>query len=162
MVSGGRDKTIKVFDTNNSMCIFDLKQHTDCVNKVILSPDGTCLASCSNDFSIRIYDLRYSGKTLQKYDTHQYPVTSIDFHASGNYLISSGEDNTIKLWNLMHAELMYTISGHTVSTKTVRFSKDGSYFASGGADNNVMLWNSNFTNRHAELCAIAHNNSNSR
>ncbi|KAG2374241.1 hypothetical protein C9374_011078 [Naegleria lovaniensis] len=157
VATGGKDKVIKLFDSGSAKCIVDLKQHTDFVNKVRFSPDGTCLASCSKDHTIRIFDLRYSGRPLQKYDGHQFPVSSIDFHKSGNYLISTGEDNNVKIWNLMHAQLMYTISGHVGSTTCARFSMDGSLFATGGTDSSVLLWNSNFASRHAELSEIANN-----
>lgn len=81
------------------------------ITNVAFHPDGTCVASCSADQTIKIFDLR-SNQLLQHYNAHNDVVHSIDFHTSGNYLISAGGDETIKIWDLREGHIFYTLHGH--------------------------------------------------
>ena len=102
------------------------------------------MASCSNDRTINLYDLRCR-KLFQHYDAHGEPVTAIDFHSRENKLLSTSVDGKIKIWDTKKACLDYTLYGHNGSTTTGVFSVYGDYFATGGSDSMVMLWKSNLS-----------------
>jgi centriolar protein POC1 len=80
---------------------------------------------------------------LQHYDASEDPVTSVAFHPSGRYLVSSSLDATLKIWDLRMGYAVYTLYGHEGATTAVNFSPDGDYLCSGAADSIVMLWLSN-------------------
>ncbi|MFM7852389.1 MAG: hypothetical protein ACKO96_10855, partial [Flammeovirgaceae bacterium] len=40
--------------------------------------------------------------------------TSVSFHPTGNYLLSSGYDSTLKIWDLKMGQILYTLYGHEV------------------------------------------------
>ena len=69
---------------------------------------GNCLASCSHDKKIKLYDLR-SQDVIQVYEGHKGPVKTIDFHPNSSYLISSSDDGTTKIWNSKKGQLDYTL-----------------------------------------------------
>ena len=96
--------------------VLKFQDHLDSVNRAIFHPDGTCLASCSDDHSVKIWDLRRR-RLIQHYDAHNGAVLDIDFAYAGaggnvrdaegnvvknsqNFLVSSGVDRAIKLWDL--------------------------------------------------------------
>ncbi len=56
---------------------------------------------------------------------------AVDFSCNGELLVSSGEDQTIKLWDVDTDECLHTFLGHEHMVKTVRFSPDGSIITSG-------------------------------
>ena len=66
--------------------------HTDNVTCVRFSPDGTALAACSMDNTIKIWDAKAGYALLQHYPAHTDTVTSIAFHPSGHYLLSTSLD----------------------------------------------------------------------
>jgi len=51
---------------------------------------------------------------IQHYDAHPSAVTGISFHPSGNYLLSSSNDSTLKVWDLKMGQILYTLYGHEV------------------------------------------------
>jgi WD40 repeat protein len=72
----------------------DFPDHEASVTKVLFGPDGTSIASCSEDRTIKIWDAR-SYQLLQHYPAHDAKVTSISMHPSGLYMLSSSEDCTV-------------------------------------------------------------------
>lgn len=69
------------------------------VNGVVFHPNGTCMASCSTDSKIKVFDLR-ANRLIQHYEAHTDAVTSISMHPSGNFLMSASNDGTVKVWDL--------------------------------------------------------------
>ena len=65
------------------------------------------------------------------------------FHASGNYLASSSEDGSLKMFDLLEARPIYDLRGHNRPVTAAQFSPKGDYLASGGTDNLVFLWKTN-------------------
>jgi len=66
------------------------------VNDVTFHPDGLCVAACSSDHTIKIWDIRMN-QLLQHYAAHQDAVNSISIHPSGDYMVSASSDMTTKV-----------------------------------------------------------------
>ena len=66
------------------------------VNDVTFHPDGLCVAACSSDNTIKIWDIRMN-QLLQHYAAHQDAVNSISIHPSGDYMVSASSDMTTKV-----------------------------------------------------------------
>ena len=75
---------------------------------------------------------------------HTGPVTDISFHPTGNWLISSSADCTLKVLDILEGRIVYTLHGHEGTVNCVQFSQDGKQFASGGCDEQVIVWKTNF------------------
>jgi centriolar protein POC1 len=58
VVSGGDDKTVRIWDLNQRQCVHTFYDHTGPVNDVTFHPDGLCVAACSADNTIKIWDMR--------------------------------------------------------------------------------------------------------
>ena len=57
MCSGSSDKTIKIWNVEDSSLIIELKGHKNSVNSIAFNPDGKILASGSGDKTIIIWNL---------------------------------------------------------------------------------------------------------
>ena len=55
IISGSRDQTIKIWDTNTGECLKTLGEHSNSVNSVVFSPNGTKIVSGSADGTIKIW-----------------------------------------------------------------------------------------------------------
>lgn len=67
LVSGSRDKTIKVWDVSIGQCLLTLVGHDNWVRGVVWHPGGKYILSCSDDKTIRVWDIvnKRCSKTLE-------------------------------------------------------------------------------------------------
>lgn len=75
----------------------------------------------------------------------------MSFHSNGQFLISTSDDATLKVWDLRKGQIMYTLYGHEGPTTTASFSPLGDYIVSGGNDQNLVIWKSNLNPRTTEV-----------
>jgi centriolar protein POC1 len=132
------------------------------ISNLSFHPSGTLLATCSADRSIKIFDIRthkliqhygdahgtnhISGQSLDGLGSTGGGVNSVSFGGdNGEWLISTGMDGLIKIWDVKEGHLFYTLHGHKNGpTTTAVFSPGSDFFATGGSDSQVMVWKSNF------------------
>ena len=101
LLSGGTGK-------NDSLCLWDLRtfsllkvlDNVGQARSVCISPDCRFAVSDSDGTFLRIWDL-YSGSCLKVLKGHEKSILSVCFDTSGNYLISSSGDNTVRIWRLI-------------------------------------------------------------
>jgi len=76
--------------------LFSFSDHVKRVNKVVYHPNNVCVASCSSDMKVNLYDLR-TNHVIQHYEGHEDGVLSLAFSPSGKYMISGSRDGAIKI-----------------------------------------------------------------
>ena len=74
-----------------------LKAHTDMVDRVAFSADGTKVATASKDKTVRIWDAE-SGVVLQTLAGHASRVRSVVFSLDGKKIASASDDQTVRIW----------------------------------------------------------------
>nr|MDZ8047853.1 serine/threonine-protein kinase [Nostoc sp. DedQUE02] len=128
--------------STNSFLPKPLKGHSSDVNSVAFSPDGTTLASASDDKTIKLWNIA-SGEEIRTLQGHSNWIWAVGFSPDSKTLASGSADTTIKLWNLETGKLIRTLQGHTDGVTSVAFSPDGKTLASGSAskDMKIKLWN---------------------
>ncbi len=115
------------------------KRHTSSVNSVSFSKDGKYIASGSNDYTVKLWDVS-TGKLVKKFKGHTGWVTSVSFSNDGKYIASGSGDQTVKLWDVSTGKLLKEFKGHSSSVTSVSFSNDGKFIASGSYDYTVKIW----------------------
>ncbi|MBM2815524.1 MAG: yiaD [Ignavibacteria bacterium] len=120
-----------------------LSGHNGGVLDIAWEPNGTRLASCSDDNTIKIWDT-YSGIFTKTLDSNFGIVRSIDWSPDGKYIIA-GTGNTINIWDVATGVLLTTLNGHKNEVMASVFSHDGKYLASGDNKGILIIWD--FTNK---------------
>lgn len=110
---------------------YDLFGHSQFVRAATYSPDGTLIASCSDDATIKIWDAIHGGSARFTLIGHGGKVSSVVFSPDGRRLASASMDGTIKIWDANNGgEALLTLSENTNGIFSVAFSPDGSKLAS--------------------------------
>ena len=89
-----------------------LAGHVGAVQSIATSPDGRCLASSSDDASVRLWDLA-SGEELLCLRGHAGSVLCVTFSADGKKIVSAGTDGTIRLWEVESGVQCQFLDEHT-------------------------------------------------
>jgi WD40 repeat protein len=99
VLSGSKDRTIRLWDLETAQELACLHGHTDWVHSVAFSPDGRRILSGSSDNTVRLWDVD-SGRNLYSFEGHEGTVWSVAFSPDGRYALSGSEDKTMRLWRL--------------------------------------------------------------
>ena len=112
--------------------------HDGSVRAVAFSPDGTRLATGSDDFTARIWDLA-SGQQLAQllHDrmSHDRGVRAVAFSPDGTRLVT-GNPFMARIWDLAGQQLARL--PHHSGVQAVAFSPDGTRLVTGG--NDALIW----------------------
>jgi WD40 repeat protein len=114
--------------------------HTDTIHDLVFSPDGTEIASASEDGTARVWNAA-TGATTAVLRGHAVKVYKVAFRPDGARVLTASADGTVRRWDTRTGqEESEPYEGHTGEVWTAAFSPDGAWIASGGADRTVRLW----------------------
>ena len=140
ILSGSRDRTLKLWDVATGREIRTFIGHTDLIwGGVAYSPDGQKVLSGSVDKTIKLWDIM-TGRVIRTFTGHNNVVSGIAFSPDGRRIASCSWDRTIKIWETETGRIIRTITGSREQLTSVAFSPDGKYVLSGGRDYKIKLW----------------------
>ncbi|XP_064644227.1 WD repeat, SAM and U-box domain-containing protein 1-like isoform X2 [Lineus longissimus] len=162
LATGGDDDAIGLFDVSTKTFIRCLEGHDASVVAVAFTPDSSYLVSGSTNGDLRLWDAQFghSKCLLYELDGHDLGVACCEFsptYGSGasqdvvqaSFLLATGgNDNNVKLWDVMsfpgtanvHLNLRVTLTGHEAPVMSVSFAPNGKILASASGDKSVIIW----------------------
>jgi WD40 repeat protein/DNA-binding SARP family transcriptional activator len=140
LASGGRDRTVKLWDVATGSLLKTLQGDQDLVWCVAWKPDEPILAVGSSDNMIRLWDAN-TKQCLRTLSGHQGWVASIAWSPDGQMLASSSQDHTIKLWHAQTGKCLNTLQDHNFQVWSIAWSPKNDLLASGSFNKTIKLWN---------------------
>lgn len=138
--SASADMTLASWDLETGLRIRRYEGHEEIVNCLDVSKRGQeLIVSGSDDGYIYIWDTRQK-QAIDKIGT-PFPVTSIALTEATNELYTGSIDNDIKVWDMRHKSVYYTMSGHTDTITSLQISPDQQALLSYGHDGTAKTWN---------------------
>ena len=121
-------------DSNTGKSILDLhRAHGLSVNAITFSPDGSRIATASQDGTAKVWDAT-SALELFTLRGHNSGLTSIAYSPDGKRIATASLDGTAKLWNAETGQELLTFFGDSSGLMDVAFSPDGTRLAAGGSN----------------------------
>jgi WD40 repeat protein len=106
---------------------------------VAFSPDGTHLATASEDKTAKVWDTA-SGREIRTLAGHTAGVVGVAFSPDGTRLATASKDKTAKVWDAVFGREVLTLAGHTNTVWGVAFSPDGTHLATASVDETVRVY----------------------
>ena len=117
----------------------DTPVHTGPVTAVAFSPDGTRIASASDDMTLKLWEGSGEQKLVRTIKGHRNNLKSVAFNHRGNWVVTGSWDKTVILWATRNGKRLQTFKGHSAPVWSVAFSPAGLKIVSGGEDG-IKLW----------------------
>ncbi len=139
IVSGSKDRTLRVWDVESGVCLRTLEGHSGDVLSLDLTPDGRCAVSGSEDHTLRVWDME-SGVCLRILKGHSWGVSCVSVAPDGRRALSGSRDKTLRVWDVDSGNCLRILQGHGSTVESVSVTADGQRAVSGSQDNTLRIW----------------------
>ncbi|DAZ94755.1 TPA: hypothetical protein N0F65_011571 [Lagenidium giganteum] len=162
LATGGADKEIKLWriqddlkDTTGIEFVFSLTGHDRSVNCVRFSPDGTYLASASDDSTVILWSKPKTADDDWRWDKitsfsdvsrtllacgHKGDITDLAWSHDGAFLSSTSVDNSVVIWNVATAQMEERRRDHTQYVQGVAWDPLNEYLVTQGNDRTCRVY----------------------
>lgn len=135
LVSSSSDYSARIWSVPELRLITVLNDHGDDVEMSVFHPAGELVATACRDHRVRVYDI--TGGLRHTFVGHTADVNSVEWAHSGDEIITSSDDGTVKRWSLSEGGLVDDVDLGGVQTDTVAIHPSGTIYA--GNDEGLLL-----------------------
>jgi len=138
---GLHNRDIIIFNsiTGSQTAVFS--GHTDQVNSLVFSSDGTSLVSGGSDRTVKLWDVQ-TGGVVTTFSGHSGWVLSVSISADSTMIASASSDSTIHLWDIQKGECHHVIKQQS-SVHCVCFSPTDPQYLLSKSGNEIWQWDIN-------------------
>lgn len=135
LISGSKDKTVRIWDLNSGECIKIFRGHTSSVRHIKVIENK--IVTASHDKTLRVWDID-STEVLYTMEGHEEYVMCIKVLKESNTVLSGSHDTTIKTWDLATGKCIRTLKAHNSGVSCIKVV--GNTLFSGSDDKTIKIW----------------------
>jgi WD40 repeat protein len=113
--------------------------HTGTVNAVAYSPDGTLVATASNDTLIKLWTAADS-RLKAALDGHRGGVSALVFARDGSFLASASQNGEVRTWSMPAGQALATYETRSGPVLSLALAPDGRLLAAGTRSGEIRLF----------------------
>jgi len=127
--TGERDGAVCVWDLTTKLkdCTFDVG-----VYAVSFDPSGRYLAGAGLNEKVYVWDLTNTEQVFEL-EGHQGRINAVIFSLDGSYLVSTGDDLTLRVWDVLSGRLLI-VREFDSPVQSLAFSPDGQHLFTGNGN----------------------------
>ncbi len=161
IVSGGRDKSVKIWNSTTFQLIATLTGFTDSIRSLAILPNSNIVTGCddSNDTGIYLQiwnstNYKLITSLIDKSNQSDYNLTfnhlnsvwALAIIPGTNEIVSAGHDSIIRIWQSAYPyKLVNYLFGHRDTVQALVVLPNTHHIVSGGCDLSIKIWKSNLT-----------------
>jgi WD40 repeat protein/predicted negative regulator of RcsB-dependent stress response len=120
--------------------LYRYTSHTQAVEAVAWSPDGSRIASGGWDKTVQVWKPA-SGQLLYTYKGHADAIWSVVWSPDHQFIASASADKTVQVWRAVSGTpLVCKYTGHTSELRRISWSPDGTQIVSSSLDGTIQVW----------------------
>lgn len=115
------------------------------ITAVATSPDGQVIIAGHQNGQLIIWqrvDMPEGWVPVHAIEAHLGSVVTVKVASTGRQIVSAGDDNAVRVWQLDGITPRHTIKGHAWPITDLAWSPDDTVIASASCDKTVKLWES--------------------
>lgn len=144
LVSGGLDKTVRIWEVQSGQLVQTLSGHQYFVLDIEVSKDGKWIISSAGDYNKKVGEVKVwetkSGRLVQTIKGLPYPVNAIALCNNNQHLVTAGENGTLKIWDFEKGTEIRDLTEPYTNIETISISDDGKYLLTSGENRSIKLW----------------------
>lgn len=137
LVSGSRDRTIKLWNLRTGKALYTLSGHAAPVTAIAFSADGSLLISSSEDRTLRFWHVKTG--TLLRTLTGYEVFTTLALSADRQLLVGCGQNGRVHFWRLNTDPIAYGIYDQETLMVSVALSRDGQQVITGSSQHLIAM-----------------------
>lgn len=143
IVSSATENTAIIWSVETGEEIGRFEGHTDAIDGLEVSPDGTQLLTASRDGLVILWSIS-DQRIIQQFEGHRDWVSDVAWFADGRHAMSTSWDGTLIYWDTQAENsddaLLRVFEGHQGGVMEVAIPENGETVLSGARDGVVLLW----------------------
>ncbi|KAK3814049.1 MAG: WD40-repeat-containing domain protein [Benniella sp.] len=142
IATGSKDTTVRLWDAETGRCTHTLTSHSDAVIRIVYSPQRNQLFSFYRS-TVLLWNVR-TGKRRQLWASkgHEDWIASIVYSSHGDLVVSTSEDQTVRLWDTVSGQCLAVIQDFLDRVNDIAWveTPNAQYVVAGCEDGVVGMW----------------------
>ena len=132
------DHTLRLYDVQRERRIFERRIDREVTSISVAGKGNTVAIGCA-DGRLGLLDW-FKDSEIKWLAAHQAAVTAARINPSGQFVLSSSHDNSVKMWNVGLELCVRTFEGHRGPVTSCEWLEHSPYAVSTGLNGSVRMW----------------------